>query len=206
MFPSRISFWLFGVPLVTVTALKRSNINCGAFLCGGTAGARGKSLRFSTASKLRVTASEPSCIPIVPAPCGIANGVTHPSWRTRTRQRRTAPAAIFQWEWTELYTCRAMGDKGDPVASDNRLSLYSANTGRWLGRDWWWEKKHKGKVKMTRESTLNLKTSKWLIYLYLHEAYSLEANLPCLSESRDMFLNEKKNVTFVESWTYKPIC
>ena len=100
MFPSRISFWLFGVPSDTDTALNRSNINCGAFLWGATAGPRGKSFRWTIASSFSFAVSVASrvacCRPALPPSCGMASGLTHRSRRARrTSQRRRAPAVIF---------------------------------------------------------------------------------------------------------------
>lgn len=98
MFPSKISFWLFGRPSETVTALNRSNINWGAFLCGATAGPRGKSFRWNNASSFSLTvlvASNPPCRPEVPLSSGMASSVTHLSWTARTSQRRRAPVVIF---------------------------------------------------------------------------------------------------------------
>lgn len=91
--PSSMSFWFLCAPSATDTKLNRSNINCGAFLCGENAGARGKSFNSKGAS--------------LTAPPG-----AHLRWRAaRKRQRRRGPAGIFTVRGLIRPPARWTGDK-----------------------------------------------------------------------------------------------
>lgn len=163
MFPSRISFWFFGVPSETDTALKRSNINWGAFLWGATDGPRGKSFRWTNAFSFAVS-SKASFRTAVPLSCGIASGLTHLSWRARTSNRRRAPAVILVWSGLSSTPVGTAGDKGDPLPLMTGCPCIQLTPGDdWAVIDDGGQKKHKGKVKMTRESAIKIKINKWLI-------------------------------------------
>lgn len=141
MLPSRISFWLFRVPVDTDTTLKRSNINCGGFLCGATAVPQGKCVRWNCASclilaSLMIDSGRP-CGPSGRLSSGMASDVTQLCRRARTSQRHRAPADISGGEGL-----RSAAARGPVIRAIWWLwlcpSLCSPDPGRWWqSRDWW---------------------------------------------------------------------